>query len=125
MVAESFSQIPSAGRTQTMTDKTAWTPEQFWEYVGGLAGEHEAGQMRDTLQHVGLLLVKTSDYNQLSEQIGAAVVWTVEADGAIVSVWLTKGAADKIAEHHRERAPKEKWRVAPYRLVSSPVGGDK
>ena len=90
MVAESFSQIPSAGRTQTMTDRTAWTPEQFWEYVGGLAGEQEAGQMQDTLLHVGLSLVKTSDYTQLSEQTRdmqtraiAAETRLVEAEGVI------------------------------------------
>ena len=35
----------------------SWTPDQFWEYVGGLAGEFEAGQMRDMLAARGLRIV--------------------------------------------------------------------
>jgi hypothetical protein len=38
-----------------------WTPDQFWEYVGGYAGEFEAGQMRDTLAERGLQIVDTGD----------------------------------------------------------------
>jgi len=33
-----------------------WTPEQFWEYVEGLAGDFNAGQMRDMLAERGLSL---------------------------------------------------------------------
>ncbi len=33
-----------------------WTPEQFWEYVEGLTGDFNAGQMRDMLAERGLSL---------------------------------------------------------------------
>lgn len=36
-----------------------WTPDQFWEYVGGLAGEFEAGQMRDMLAARWLSITST------------------------------------------------------------------
>lgn len=36
-----------------------WTPDQFWEYVGGLAGDFERDQMRDMLAKRGLALSST------------------------------------------------------------------
>ena len=36
---------------------TKWTPEQFWEYVGGLAGEWEGNEMRRMLSERGLSVV--------------------------------------------------------------------
>lgn len=38
-----------------------WTPDQFWEYVSGLAGEHERDQMRGTLAERGLRIVGIGD----------------------------------------------------------------
>jgi len=40
-----------------MTDK--WTPEQFWEFVAGYAGDYESAQMRDMMTERGLTLSST------------------------------------------------------------------
>ena len=39
-----------------MSEHIKWTPEQFWEYVEGLAGDFNAGQMREMLAERGLSL---------------------------------------------------------------------
>lgn len=43
--------------------RTTWTPEQFWEYVAGLAGDFESSQMNAMLAERGLLIapVQRSD----------------------------------------------------------------
>lgn len=63
LVAQRYAVTPSpvAGETslQKMQIGAAWTPDQFWEYVGGLVGEFEAGQIRDMLAPKGLALTST------------------------------------------------------------------
>lgn len=60
----SFPEMAPAQPTQG-GDKGAntypWTVDGYWEYVGGLAGEFEADQMRDMLAQKGLRIVGVSD----------------------------------------------------------------
>lgn len=51
----------------TMNAKT-WTPEGYWEFVKGLAGEHEAQQMRDMMAERGLVLASAQADPDASEQ---------------------------------------------------------
>lgn len=51
-----------------------WTPEQFWDFVGGLAGEFERDQMRDALAERGLQIVARPH---------ASWIWYGRYEGAI------------------------------------------
>lgn len=53
----------------------AWTPAGYWEYVGGLAGEFEADQMRDMLAQRGLQIVGISDSAYGQTDCGAPTAW--------------------------------------------------
>lgn len=85
-----------------------WSPDQFWQYVEGLAGDHEAGQMREMLASQGLQLVSRPpqatpnnirSVSQWIEDPRCLMVWfadpVTEADRAWLRVALeTVPAAD-------------------------------
>lgn len=61
-----------------MSERINWTPEQFWEYVEGLAGDFNAGQMRDMLAERGLGLAAPT-----TPSCGNLIEYTVDAKGSI------------------------------------------
>jgi hypothetical protein len=72
-----------------MTNHGTWMPEQFWEYVGGLAGDWEAEQMRRMMQERGLTLAAARPAQKPTrEQIAKA----------IYGRWLN-APDDRVAEH--------------------------
>lgn len=49
----------------------AWNPTDFWQFVSGLAGEHEADQIRDMLAQKGLQIMGMRDLAYTASDCGA------------------------------------------------------
>lgn len=47
------------GDAQQPSSPNTWTPEQYWEYVGGLTDDFTLLQLRETLKERGLAVTST------------------------------------------------------------------
>lgn len=71
-----------------------WTPEQYWEFVGGLAGDFERDQMRDALDQHGLRVADVAAGPIQSEDIATIPIHWARPIGATLDsmrkhVWET------------------------------------
>jgi len=91
----------------------AWTPDQFWEYVGGLVGEFEAGQMRDMLAAKGLAVTSPSNARGL-------VLMPREATAEMVSAAMGEIPEDECEFEHIEAAYRAMVLAIPSTHQSTP-----
>jgi hypothetical protein len=58
--AEESKEEAGKARKARGEEMTQWTPDQFWEYVGGLVGDFERVHMRDMMEEHGLSVLPQS-----------------------------------------------------------------